>query len=87
MAEEAKPLFDFSSLDSVMMLMTYGATQLIDNKLSVERKASLIAEFYAIFLGLRTIHEQSHVAKKSVTCPFCQSLELSLAMNRTQASG
>lgn len=55
MADDSKdkPLMDFGSLDSVMMLMIYGASNLIDSKLSVEGKADLLAQFYAKFLGLR----------------------------------
>ena len=77
---------DFSALDQIMMMMIFGASNIVDKQWSVAKQAKTIAEFYAQFLGIRAVHETDHVTKQTVVCPFCMSLKLSLALNREGAN-
>jgi hypothetical protein len=85
MNEERKPLMDFSSLDQIMMMMIYGASNVLDRAWSIERQANAVAKFYARFLEIRANHEESHTTKQDTGCPFCMSLKLSLSLNREVA--
>lgn len=80
--EDPKP-FDFASLDSVMMLMIFGASNLIDKNQTTEAQAETIAKFYSRFLLIRSRHEESHVTKTDKACPFCSAASLSLLLNRS----
>lgn len=82
MNDNDKPQMDFSSLDQIMMMMVYGASNIVDKQWSTERQANAIASYYARFLEIRATHEESHTTKQEVRCPFCMSLKLSLALNR-----
>ena len=73
---------DFGSLDQIMMMMIFGASNIVDKQWSVSKQAKTIAEFYAQFLYMRTTHETGHVIKQIAQCPFCVSMSLALALNR-----
>ena len=77
-----KSQMDFGSPDAVMILMMYGASNLIDAKMSTQQKAEALAGFYAAFLGFRAAHESDHVVQGIKSCPFCMSMELSVRINR-----
>ena len=79
--DKPKPT-DFGSLDQIMMMMVFGASNVVDKHWRIEKQAKTIAEFYAQFLGIRSTHETDHTIKQPTTCPFCMSLKLSLALNR-----
>lgn len=79
---EHKSNFEFGNLDQVMMLMIYGATNLIEKSWSVERQANAIADFNARFMNMRANHEQAHTTKQSDACPFCAALKLNANLNR-----
>ena len=79
--------FDFGSLDQVMMLMIYGATQLIEKTWSIERQAGAVAKFNAEFMSLRLDHEQTHTTKQPRICPFCVAMKLKVTLNRETVDG
>lgn len=81
--QSIKPaVFQFADLDQMMMLMIYGATNLIDKSWTVEKQAKRIAEFNAQFMNLRVFHETEHMTKHQLLCPFCSALKLSEHLHR-----
>lgn len=83
--ENEKPSeFQFGNLDQIMMLMIYGATNLIEKSWPVSRQAERIAAFNAEFMNFRVQHEEKHTTKHNDACPFCAALKLNAHLNRTE---
>lgn len=78
--------FEFGNLDQIMLLMMMSAGNLIEKQWTVEHQAKRIAEYNASFINLRIAHEETHVTKLSMLCPFCSSLKLNQHLHREEGT-